>query len=59
MPESKAHSEEFNLHIWAKPETENMAKTFTVSVNGHPLCIGLPINQALDSIRTALENAAN
>jgi hypothetical protein len=59
MPKSKPRSEEFDLHIWAKPETANMVKTFTVSIKGNPLCVDMPINQALDSIRTALEDAAN
>jgi hypothetical protein len=59
MPKSKADSEEFDLHIWAKPETANMVKTFTVSMKGHPLCVDMPIKQALDSIRKALEETAN
>jgi len=43
MPKSKADSEEFDLHIWAKPETPNMVKTFTVSMKGYPLCVDMPI----------------
>ena len=48
---------EFDLHIWAKPETENQPARFTASIDGSAVCIDMPIEKALEYIRSELENA--
>jgi len=47
---------EFDLHVWAKPETRNMTRTYTVSIGKRPICVDMPIDDALDSIRSVLED---
>jgi hypothetical protein len=50
-------STEFDLHVWAKPETENQPARFTVSIKKNAVCIDMPIDQTLEYIRSELENA--
>lgn len=51
---TKAKDYEFDLHVWVKPETKNMTRTYTVSGRGS--CIDMPIDEALDFIRRILED---
>jgi len=51
MPKSKDY--EFDLHVWVKPETKTMSRTYTISGNGR--CIDMPIDDALEFIRGILE----
>lgn len=55
---SKNKGTEFNLHIWAKPQDETMVSLFTVSISKRAVCIDMPIDKALESIREEMELAA-
>jgi len=56
---AKAKGTEFDLHIWAKPQDENMVALFTVSIGKRAVCIDMPIDKAIESLREELEDAAN
>ena len=53
----KPKGTEFDLHIWAKPETKNMTALFTASIGKRALCIDMPIDATLDRVRQELEEA--
>jgi hypothetical protein len=53
-----AKDKEFDLHVWAKPETRNMTRTYTVSIGDRPICVDMPIDDALDSIRGETNEAS-
>ena len=63
---------ELDIHVWVKPETKLMARTYTVTVTKRrwrrggsgdageqlstgPICIDMPIDEALQSIRSEME----
>lgn len=46
---------EHDLHIWAKPETENMAALFTVSHGKNAICIDMPLDKAVEYIINHIE----
>jgi len=50
---------EFDMHVWCKPETGNMEALYTVSIGQQPICVDLPIDNALEYIRETLEERAN
>jgi hypothetical protein len=55
MPKPKSVS--FDLHVWAKPETEHMTALYTISENNNAVCVDLPLDKALKCLRERLEEA--
>ena len=47
---------EIDLHIWMKPETENMVTLYTVSIGKRAICIDMPIDDAMQHIRGVLDD---
>jgi hypothetical protein len=46
---------EFDLHVWCKPEDEVMQRTYTVSFGKRAICIDMPIDDALEHVREFIE----
>ena len=46
---------EVKVNIWKKPETENMAALFTISVGNVAICFDLPIESAMEYLREYME----
>ncbi len=53
--QAKAEGFEFDLHVWAKPETKKMTALYTVSRGKRAVCIDQTIGSAMVSIREELE----
>ena len=47
---------EFDLHVWVKPETDNMVRTYTVSIGKRSVCIDQPLDDAIDWISNTMED---
>jgi len=47
---------EFDLHVWVKPENECQPRRYTLSKNGRAICYDMPAEQALEALRTELED---
>ena len=47
---------EFDMHVWVKPETKNMSKRFTISINGRAVCFDMPLEGALKYIGLELDS---
>ena len=52
----KKQDQEIDLHIWMKPETENMVTVYTVSIGKRAVCIDMPIDKAMQHIRGVLDD---
>jgi len=52
----KKQDQEIDLHIWMMPETENMEALYTVSIGMRAVCVDMPINEAVNSIRGVLDD---
>jgi hypothetical protein len=49
---------EIDIHVWAKPQDETVVALFTLSIGKRSLCVDAPLDEAVDSLRSALEDAA-
>jgi hypothetical protein len=54
---SKPVGFEFDMHVWKKPECENMSTLYTISIGKFAVCIDAPLERAVQLVRDALEEA--
>ena len=54
MAKRKQKEQDFDLHILATPEDENMVALYTVSIGRRAVCVDMPLDEAVDHIREVL-----